>query len=160
MEGVSAAAFHGGDTTFWGTGCGRVRSSGSISITTCKKTQNTLRPDHNSLRGLWPWRDASWRRRWLIWGGGGLNSRAAAGRKSRAAVDNWEQGVVHWVPNKEAKQGRRSIYRSRPRLLRIWSKLGSRRWRDIFTKASSLWHALGQSPMAIPSYTPQLATTW
>jgi hypothetical protein len=75
-------------------------------------------------------------------------------------VDNRERGVVHWVPNKEVKQGRRSIYRSRPRLLRIWSKLGSRRWRDIFTKASSPWHAMGQSPMAIPGYTPQLATTW
>jgi hypothetical protein len=63
MEGVSAAAFHGGDTAFRGSGCNRVQSGGSVSITTCKRTQNTHRSDHGYLRGLWPWRDASRRHR-------------------------------------------------------------------------------------------------
>jgi hypothetical protein len=68
MEGVSAAAFHGGNTTFRGSGYGRVQSGGSMSITTCKRTQNTHRSDHGYLRGLWPRRDASRRHGWPIWG--------------------------------------------------------------------------------------------
>jgi hypothetical protein len=68
MEGVSAAAFHGGDPAFRCSGCGRVQSGGSMSITTCKRTQNTHRSDHGYLRGIWPRRDASRRHGWPIWG--------------------------------------------------------------------------------------------
>jgi hypothetical protein len=62
MEGVFAAVFHGGDTVFQGSNCSRVQSGGSMSIATCKRTQNNLKPDRSYLRGLWPRRDASRRR--------------------------------------------------------------------------------------------------
>jgi hypothetical protein len=69
-QGVDGGTVHGGvpwgNTVFRGSGYDRVQSGGSMSIATCKRTQNTLKPDHSYLRGLWPRRDASWRRRWLI----------------------------------------------------------------------------------------------
>jgi hypothetical protein len=50
---------------------------------------------------------------------GSVDHRFGGFLNSWATVDNRERGVVRWVPNKEAEQGRRSIYRSRPWLLLI-----------------------------------------
>jgi hypothetical protein len=74
-------------------------------------------------------------------------------RNSRATMDGRTWVGLQWVSDKGAEQGKLSNYRSRPRLLRIWTRFGSRRWRDIVTKVSSPWRVLGkvlwQSPVTL-----------
>jgi hypothetical protein len=44
-----------------------------------------------------------------------------------AMVDDWPRLELHWVCYEGANQGRCSIYRGWPRLLRFWKGFGGRR---------------------------------